>query len=109
MPQPYGEITPRELQARRETGTAPRIIDVREKYEYDYCHIADAELKPLGQIAQWARELDPNEEYVFQCHVGGRSGTACMMLSRAGFSNVKNLVGGIDRWAVEVDPTMPRY
>jgi sulfur-carrier protein adenylyltransferase/sulfurtransferase len=109
MPAPYGEMTPREFQARREAGTAPRLIDVRERHEYNYARIEGAELKPMGQLVQWARELDPDEEYVFQCHTGARSGTVCMLLKRAGFSHVHNLVGGIDRWSVEVDPTVPRY
>ena len=109
MTPPYGEITPKELKARMDAGAAPRIIDVREPYEYAICHIEGAELKPLPLIAEWWRELDPDEEIVFQCHSGQRSAYACMMLARAGFTNVKNLTGGIDRWAFEVAPAMRRY
>jgi rhodanese-related sulfurtransferase len=103
------EITPREFKARQEAGTAPRLVDVREPHEYSICHIEGSELKPLGQISQWVHELDPDEEIVFQCHSGQRSAYACMLLQRAGFTNVKNLAGGIDQWAIEVDRQMPRY
>ena len=106
---PSGEITPTELAARQRDGTAPTVIDVREQHEYDFCRIEGAQLKPLGQIATWARELDPQQEYVFVCHSGQRSAYTCMLLAQAGFQDVKNLVGGVDHWAVEVDPTMPRY
>lgn len=109
MSLPYGEITPKDFQARREAGTAPRLIDVRNRDEYAFCRIGGAELKPLPEIGQWWRELDPDTEYVFQCHSGYRSAHACMLLSRAGFTKVKNLTGGIDRWSVEVDPSVPRY
>ena len=109
MTLPFGEITPREYQALREAGQAPRLIDVREPHEYQFVRIEGAELKPLSQIQQWWQTLDPDEEYVFQCHSGYRSAQVCMMLSRAGFTHLKNLTGGIDRWAVDVDPTMRRY
>lgn len=109
MALPFGEITPREYQALVEAGTAPRMIDVREAHEYQHVHIKGAELKPLSQIQQWWQDLDPETEYVFQCHHGSRSAQVCMALSRVGFTRLHNLVGGIDLWSVEVDPTLPRY
>jgi adenylyltransferase/sulfurtransferase len=104
-----GVITVAELKAKQEAGETFRLIDVREPHEYQLCHLPGAELKPLGQIANWWTELDPHEEIVMQCHHGMRSERACMMLAGQGFTNVKNLTGGIDAWSLEIDPSVPRY
>lgn len=106
----YGTITVEELKARRDAGDSPRLIDVREPAEYGVASIAGAELKPLGQIGQWAQELkDKDEEIVLHCHHGPRSDRACQYLAGQGFTNVKNMIGGIDEWSAKVDPAVPRY
>ena len=103
------EITVKELKRLIDSGTQVRLVDVREQYEYDFCHIEGSTLIPIGQI--WARvnELNPESEYVFYCHVGERSAWAVNLLRQRGFKKVKNLKGGIDQWAVEIDPSTPRY
>jgi rhodanese-related sulfurtransferase len=106
----YGAITAEELKTRRDAGDAPRIIDVREPSEHRVARIEGAELKPLGQIAQWAQELkNKDEEIVLHCHHGMRSDRACQYLAGQGFANVKNLIGGIDEWSAKADPSVPRY
>ena len=85
------------------------MIDVREPSEYNLCRIEGAELKPLGQITQWMQGLDREEEIVLHCHHGMRSEQATNFLARQGFTNVKNMIGGIDEWAAKVDPSVPRY
>jgi len=106
----YGIITVEELKAKREAGESFRLIDVREPSEYRTAKIEGSELRPLGQIAQWARELaDKNEEIVLHCHHGMRSDRACQYLAAQGFTNLKNLIGGIDHWSLKVDPSVPRY
>jgi adenylyltransferase/sulfurtransferase len=103
------EITVKELKRLIDSGTQVRLVDVREQYEYNFCHIEGSTLIPIGQI--WARvnELNPESEYVFYCHVGERSAWAVNLLRQRGFKKVKNLIGGIDQWAVEIDPSTPRY
>ena len=103
------EITVKELKRLINSGTQVRLVDVREEYEYDFCHIEGSTLIPIGQI--WARvnELNPESEYVFYCHVGERSAWAVNFLRQRGFKKVKNLKGGIDQWAVEIDHSTPRY
>jgi len=103
------EITVKELKRLIDSGTQVRLVDVREQYEYNFCHIEGSTLIPIGQI--WARvnELNPESEYVFYCHVGERSAWAVNFLRQRGFKKVKNLKGGIDQWAVEIDPSTPRY
>lgn len=104
-----GVITVEELKAKQDAGDNFRLIDVREPQEYDFCRIPGAELKPLGHIGQWIHEFDPGEELILQCHHGMRSQRACMMLASHGFTNVKNLTGGIDAWSLRVDDSVPRY
>ncbi len=106
----YGTLTVEELKAKRDAGERFRLIDVREPHEHHHAAISGAELKPLGQIPQWMRDLpDRDEEIVLHCHHGMRSDRACQFLAGQGFSNVKNLIGGIDEWSLKVDPSVPRY
>ena len=106
----YGIITVEELKTKLDAGEALRVIDVREAHEYAVAKIPGAELKPLGRIMQWAQELaDKDEAIVLHCHHGMRSDRACQFLAAQGFSNLKNLIGGIDEWSVKIDPTVPRY
>jgi len=106
----YGVITVEEMKARLDAGARFRLIDVREPSEYSAAKIAGSELKPLGQIVNWASELkDKDEEIVLHCHHGMRSDRACQYLAAQGFTNVKNLIGGIDEWSLKVDPSVPRY
>lgn len=103
------EINPVALAEKLAGSSPPLLIDVREPNEYRFCHIEGAQLKPLGDIEDWARELDKETEIVLQCHSGMRSGQATAYLRRLGFKHVANLRGGIDAWSVMVDPDVPRY
>lgn len=103
------EITVEELAKRLKADAAPILIDVREPFEYQIAYIEGAELKPLGNLSNWAQELDKEQEYVMQCHTGARSAYATNVLTQLGFKNVKNLVGGIAEWSVRIDPSVPQY
>ena len=106
----FGTISVEEVKARRDTGERLRLIDVREPHEHRVSHIEGAELRPLGKIAEWVLELgNKDEEIVLHCHHGMRSERACAFLAQQGFTNVKNMVGGIDDWSLRVDPGVPRY
>jgi rhodanese-related sulfurtransferase len=105
----YKTITPEEFAARAARGERPRLIDVREQEEFELARVEDAELRPLSRMADWEGELKEDEEIVFMCHHGIRSASVCAYLARKGFTKLYNLAGGIDRWAAEVDPRMPRY
>jgi sulfur-carrier protein adenylyltransferase/sulfurtransferase len=103
------DITARELKAAIDTGRKPILLDVREPFEYALCHLESSTLIPVEQLSHRLKELDLNDEIVVYCHVGIRSAGAASLLRKNGFKNVKNLTGGIDAWAVQVDPEMPRY
>jgi adenylyltransferase/sulfurtransferase len=103
------EITAVELKQRLDRGDALRIIDVREPNEYQINRIPGAELIPLGELPRRYAELDPDEELVMQCKMGGRSAKAADFLRSVGFKRVLNLKGGILDWIARVDPTQPKY
>ncbi len=85
------------------------ILDVRGPNEYQICHIKGSKLIPLGDLPSRVNELDTADDIVVHCHHGVRSLQATMFLRNMGFKKVKSLKGGIDVWAQEYDPDMPRY
>ena len=103
------DISVPELKARIDAGTRPFILDVREPTEYQINRIQGSVLIPLGEIPQRFQELDPSIEIVCQCKGGVRSAKAAAFLRQQGFTNVRNLTGGIIAWAEQVDLTMPKY
>jgi len=103
------DLTARELQARLTAGWTPWLLDVREPWEYSTAQISGATLIPLGELAQRASEVPRDRDVVVYCHHGMRSARAVETLHHAGWSRVYNLAGGIDRWSIEADSSVPRY
>lgn len=103
------EIAPREYAELRKTDRAPELIDVREPWEFGLARVDGARLLPLGGIMDWAQALSQDGSYVVMCHHGVRSAQAVLILARLGFKDVRNLSGGIDAWARQVDPRVPLY
>ena len=103
------DITAPELAERMKRGNHLRLIDVREPHELEISRLEGAQLIPLGQLAARLSELDSSEEMVVFCKAGTRSARALELLASAGFRKVKNLKGGINAWAREVDPSLPVY
>ncbi len=93
------DITVEELKERLDKGEKLHIIDVREPHEYEEFNI-NAELIPLatlpGKVDEWSSLK--NEEIIVHCRSGARSNNAKMYLEAAGFSNVRNLIGGMLAW-----------
>ena len=103
------EVSVEELAATLKGGDLPLIVDVREQWEWEVGHLPGSRHIPLGDLAARIGELDTRREIVTLCHHGMRSLAARELLMGAGFSRVKSLAGGIDRWAEEVDGTVGRY
>ena len=103
------EITAVELKQRLDRGDDLTIVDVREPNEYQINRISGSTLIPLGDIPKRYSELDPSDEIVVQCKVGGRSARAADFLRSVGFRRVLNLKGGILDWIDKVDPSQPKY
>ena len=102
------DITVTELAGRVKTNHL-KLIDVREPHELEISRLPNATNIPLGQLAARLSELDSAEDMVLFCKSGARSTRALELLTSAGFKKVKNLKGGINAWAREVDKNLPVY
>jgi adenylyltransferase/sulfurtransferase len=91
----YHNLTVAQIQAKRARGDVFHFIDVREPYEHAIAHIEGAELLPLSQANTW---IDSRSAQV-----------AAFLAGQRGFTNVANMLGGIEAWAIQIDPQVPRY
>ena len=87
----------------------PLLVDVREPWEFEICHIDNSINIPMGQIAQHLERLRNAQECVVICHHGLRSMNVIQYLLQQDIDHVVNLDGGIDAWAREIDLNMPLY
>lgn len=104
-------IRPAELKAWLEDlqREKPLLLDVREPWEFERCHIDGAVSVPMNGIPTRLDELPRDRQIVVICHHGVRSFHVARFLDHNGFTRVINLTGGVDAWAKEADPTMPTY
>ncbi|MEM7773054.1 MAG: rhodanese-like domain-containing protein [Cyanobacteria bacterium P01_E01_bin.6] len=108
------QINVQEFAERQQVTVAPlQLIDVREPQELALAKLDGFYHLPLSRFADWSMQvtehLDPEIETIVMCHHGIRSAQMCGWLKQQGFSDVKNLTGGIDAYAVYIDPHIPRY
>ena len=109
------EISVEELEKRLQSDAkiSTQFIDVREPEEIAIAQIPEFSNYPLSQYGEWSEQilvqLDLEKETLVMCHHGVRSAQMCQWLMRQGFTDVKNVVGGIDAYSMFVDPTVPRY
>jgi rhodanese-related sulfurtransferase len=86
---------------------------VREPEEVAIASVASFTILPLSQYREWsptiATQFNPQAETLVICHHGMRSLQMCQWLQSQGFTNVKNINGGIDAYSLLVDPNIPRY
>jgi len=103
------EIAPNELNDLLKKGTRPFLLDVRTPEENEICAIDGSVLIPLAKMASHLSEIPLDRDIVVICKVGSRSMDAVRLLQGWGYKKVKSLKGGVDQWAEEIDPDMPRY
>ena len=108
------EIDVRTFAQRLQTGLGEvQLIDVREPWEVEKAAIAGFINLPLSAFEQWAAQIhqhfDADTETIVMCHHGIRSAQMCQWLRQQGFTDTRNLVGGIDAFATQVDDSTPRY
>ena len=105
-----GEVTVQDMKkALDDPKLGIKVIDVREPFEYEIARIEGVPLLPMSQLQQRFTELDPNTQYYLLCKVGARSQSAAEFLREQGFKYVKNVKGGTNAWAAEIDHNLPRY
>jgi rhodanese-related sulfurtransferase len=104
-------IVGEELAALMKTGDAkPVLVDVREPFETEISNLPwENQLIPLGELAARVHNLSSADEIVLYCRTGARSAQATQFLQSIGFKKVKNLTGGVNGFAQEVDPSIPVY
>lgn len=108
------EITPQELAARLKDDRKPFLLDVREQDEWNTVHIEGAVLAPTSLLGERGLDALPADwqkdaEIVVYCHHGSRSAQVTAWLLRNGYTDVRNLSGGIDGYAAATDSSLPRY
>lgn len=85
------------------------LLDVREPDELACVQVTGATHIPMRDIPARLAEIPTDRPVLVLCHHGGRSGRVTQFLRAQGRDNVTNVAGGIDAWALEVDPALPRY
>ena len=104
------EIVSEDLKSLLDSGNGVTVLDVREPWEYEVAKIAGSKHIAMADIpARFNQELDPEDHIVVVCHHGVRSMNVTAWLRQQGFDKVQSLQGGIDRWARQVDPSVPLY
>ena len=105
------QIHPTTLAKKLDAGEPVYLLDVRQPWEHDHCHLRDSTLIPLGELPERLSEVElpPGATVVVYCHHGVRSLSGAAILEANGFGEAFSLAGGIEAWSLLVDPTVPRY
>lgn len=103
------DTTVKDLKTRIDGKDEVLVLDVREPQEFQICRIPGSTLIPLNDLPQRLAELEGYKDMVVHCKSGVRSAKAVKLLHEAGFSNARNLRGGILAWIDEIDPSLPKY
>ena len=105
------ETTVTDLHARREAGTSPFVLDVRKPREAEIAALGADQLIPVDELPDRLDELKAtkDDEIVIHCRSGARSAKATQLLLDHGYTDVKNLAGGILAWSEEIDSSVPQY
>ena len=105
------EIDCQSVKAKLDAGESFVLLDCREAGEHALVQIAGGRLLPMSELMARCGELEPHRDelIVVYCHLGMRSREVAAWLRQQGFAHVQSMTGGIDQWAVEIDPTLPRY
>ena len=110
-PDPPLEIDVQSVQALRTAGTPFLLLDCREPEEHAIASLPAAVLVPMAEIPARLAELERHRDgrIVVHCHHGGRSLRVAHWLRARGFAQAQSMAGGIEAWALEIDPGTPRY
>lgn len=106
------EITPQEVQQRLQAGEKLALVDVREPNEFHLARIRGAELIPMQTVPAELSRLDARADdslLIVMCHHGVRSLNVVNWLRGQGVAACQSMAGGIDRWSLQIDPSVPRY
>jgi rhodanese-related sulfurtransferase len=102
------QVSVEEAKALLESDTPPLLVDCRQAWEHELCHLTGDVLLPLDEVVERAHELERGRPVLVYCHAGVRSINAAVLLEREGFETM-SMRGGIEAWSLRIDPTVPRY
>jgi rhodanese-related sulfurtransferase len=105
------EVTCRQVAQKLADSDDFLLLDCREPNEHEIVSITAALLLPMSQLMARQAELTPHQErsIIVHCHHGGRSLQVAAWLRKQGFAQAQSMAGGIDAWAVDISPELPRY
>ena len=103
------EKTPQQINEMIKTNSTLKVIDVREQWEFEKCHIINSTHIPMGKIPDSIDYFIDTNEYVIVCHHGIRSRTVALYLEQKGVKKLYNLSGGLEQWSDDVDPSLEKY
>lgn len=105
------EVDCQSVKARQDAGDSFLFLDCRETSEYEAVKIQGTTLLPMSELAERVNELEEHRDsdIIIHCHHGGRSLRVANWLRQQGFTAAQSMAGGIDVWAVEIEPGMLRY
>jgi len=104
------QITPQEVKQRLDSGEKLRLVDIREPFEFRQARIEGGELIPMRSVAPALSSLEEETSpLIIFCHHGMRSLQVVNWLREQGIETSRSMEGGIDRWSLEIDPSVPRY
>lgn len=109
MEQDTFNIQPSEVQSLRDKGEKFIFLDVREDEELAIAKIADTLHIPMGDVPSKVNLLDDEIPIIVFCHHGQRSALVTQFLKQLDFDDVRNMQGGIEAWAIEIDTNISRY
>ncbi|MDJ0865915.1 MAG: Grx4 family monothiol glutaredoxin [Myxococcota bacterium] len=107
-PGTVGQMDVQELKRLLDAGETVHLFDVRNDEERETARIEGAR-QLTEEVAAEIERMPKDTRLVFHCHHGGRSQQAAEYFAQRGFQSVYNVVGGIDAWSQQVDPSVPRY
>jgi len=106
------EISPAETKRRLDSGERTVLIDVREAIEHSICQIDGAHLIPMNSVPAQIQAIESAADeslVVVFCHHGVRSLSVVNWLRQQGVEQCQSMAGGVERWSIEIDSTVPRY
>lgn len=103
------QIEPGELKLRLDRGEPLLLVDCREPHEFAICHLPGAKLVPMAEVPANLALFASAAEVVIYCHHGIRSLNVTAWLRAQGIEGVRSLAGGMERWSLEIDSSVPRY
>ena len=103
------EISPSEMAEALKVSAPPRLLDIRQPWEYNVVKLDGGQLVTQELVDEVLENWPRDTPIVCYCHHGNRSLQATVFLRQQGFTNVRSLWGGINAYALEVEPSLPRY